>query len=266
MKTIAYNEYRRRVFNHVVLECFSRIQESCCDLDCKSGDCHEERLATIAKKMSDAFYTDKLKLDTSTISKTKATLAEAVTFIQDCVEVADNIAAAKAATASDEELDIPDSQPIELNPEEEALVDKLFDEKKPDVQIDAVRDATVKALLEEDKKAQEIKDSLSIAQSQVATGNNPKAIEEAVSRMGNRGPTSLMNAIMNATAADAVKQVNENANKVVSVGTVMSENAQEIKDRAIMIYSLYEASSVFGIVKYTKDDVKKEAEKIFYNK
>lgn len=266
MNRITYNEYRRQVFNHVILECFGRIQESCCGLGNCGDDCHQERLATIAKKMSDAFYTDKLDLNKSTISATKAKLSEAVTFIQDCIEVADNIAAAKADAAAKEELVLPNQQPIELNPEEEALVDKLFDEKNPDVQIDAVRDATVKALLEEDKKAQEIKDSLSIAQSQVATGNNPKALEEAARRMGNRGPTSLMNAIMNATAADAVHQVNENAKKPVTVGTVVSENADEIKDRAIMAYSLYEASSVFGIIKYTPAMVKAEADRIFYNK
>ena len=120
---------------------------------------------------------------------TKKTLSEAVTFVQDCIEVADNIAAAKADDAAKEELVLPSQQPIELNPEEEALIDKLFDEKKPEVQIDAVRDATVKALLEEDKKAQEIKNSLSIAQSQVANGTNPKALEEAARILGNRGPT-----------------------------------------------------------------------------
>lgn len=265
MNRISYNEYRRQVFNHVILECFSRIQESCCGLE-KCDDCHQDRLATIAKKMSDAFYTDKLNLNNSTIATTKKTLSEAVTFVQDCVEVADNIAATKADDAAKEELVLPSQQPIELNPEEEALIDKLFDEKKPEVQIDAVRDATVKALLEEDKKAQEIKNSLSIAQSQVANGTNPKALEEAARILGNRGPTSLMNAIMNAVSADAVRQVNEAAEKPVTVGKVVSENAEEIKDRAIMMYSLYEAASVFGVLKFTPSMVKKEAEKIFYNK
>ena len=152
MNRISYNEYRRQVFNHVILECFSRIHESCCGLE-KCDDCHQDRLAIIAKKMSDAFYTDKLNLNNSTIATTKKTLSEAVTFVQDCIEVADNIAATKADDAAKEELILPSQQPIELNPEEEALIDKLFDEKKPEVQIDAVRDATVKALLEEDKKA-----------------------------------------------------------------------------------------------------------------
>ena len=75
-----------------------------------------------------------------------------------------------------------------------------------------------------------------------------------------------MNAIMNAVSADAVRQVNEAAEKPVTVGKVVSENAEEIKDRAIMMYSLYEAASVFGVLKFTPSMVKKEAEKIFYNK
>ena len=91
-------------------------------------------------------------------------------------------------------------------------------------------------------------------------------MEETVARLGNRGPTSLMNAIMNATAAIAVKDVNENAQGPVSVGKVMAENAEEIRNRAIMVYALYEASSVFGLKKFTAAEVKDIAEKIYYNK
>lgn len=264
MKTISHMEFRRRVFNHAMLECFSRILENCCEFD--QSDCHDQRLATVAKKMSDAFYTDKLSLDKCTINQTKQKLSESVTFIHDCMNICEAIADTKYEIAGQEDMDIPEDQKIELSEEDKALLDKVFEEKKPTVQLDQIRDATVKALLEEDRKSQEIRDSLSIAQSQVSAGGDPKVMEETVSRLGNRGPTSLMNAIMNSVAADAVRDVNENAKAPVSVGSVMSENADEIKKRATMIYMMYESANTFGIVKYTPADIKRLSEEIYYNK
>lgn len=255
-------EYRRRVFNHALLECFSRIQEACCEIDP-----HEEaRLADIAKKMSDVFYTDMLKLDTAQIDTTKKNLDGSCTFIKDCVGICESIACDKMKEACDADMDIPDDQKIELSDEDEGLIDKLFDEKAPTVQIDAIRDATVKSLVAENDKAQEIKNALEIAQSQVADNSSPEALEETVSRLENRGPTSLMNAILNQISETAIRDVHANNDKPIGPGEIMSENAEEIKNRAVMVYSLYEASNVFGIKKWTPAMVKAEAEKIYYNK
>ena len=91
-------------------------------------------------------------------------------------------------------------------------------------------------------------------------------MEETVNRLNHRGPTSLMNAILNNVSEAAVKDVNANSKAPVSVGKVMSENAQEIRNRAVMMYSLFETSSVFGIKKYTDRDVKALAEQIYYGK
>lgn len=266
MKNISFIEYRRRVFNTALLECFSTIQESCVKDESTVGDSHAEHLMGISKKMSDNFYKNLLGLETSTIEATKKKLEGSVTFIKDCVGICESIAQDKYDEAQKAGLEIPEDQQIELGEEGEALIEKLFDEKSPDLQVAAVRDATVTALLAEDKKAQEIKDSLDIAQSQVAAGGDPKVMEETVSRLGNRGPTSLMNAIINAVSAMAVKDVNEASSAPVSVGKVMAENRQEIKDRATLMYCLYEASSVFGIKKYTPKDVQHIAESIYYNK
>lgn len=255
-------EYRRRVFNHALLECFGRIQEACCEIDP-----HEEaRMATMAKKMSDAFYTDMLGLDTAQIDATKKNLSGCCTFIKDCVGICESIACDKMKEACDADMDIPEDQQIELSDEDEALIDKLFDEKSPTVQIDAIRDATVKSLVAENEKAQEIKNALEIAQSQVADNSSPEALEETVSRLENRGPTSLMNAILNQMSEAAIKDVHAHSEKPIGPGEIMSENADEIKNRAIMLYSLYEASSVFGIKTWTPAMVKAEAEKIYYNR
>ena len=259
---ISPREYKRRVFNHALLECFARIQECCCEIN----PAEEPRYAEMAKKMSDAFYTDALALNDCTIDQIKKKLSESVTFIQDCIALCENIADCKMKECQDAECDIPEEQKIELSPEDEGLVDKLFDEKSPDLQVDSIRNATVKALVAEDQKAQEIKDALDIAQSQVAAGSNVDAMEEAVTRINGRGPTSLMNAIMNAVSSAAVKDVNENAKAPVSIGKIMSENAKEIKTRAVMLYSLYEASNVFGIRTYTQNDIKKIANDLYYGK
>ena len=264
MHRISNLEYRRRVFNTALLECFSRLHESCCEFD--MTDCHDAHMADVAKKMCNAFFTDKLNLNDCTIGMTKKNLSEATTFIKDCIDISESIACDKADCAAKEDLEMTDEQPIELSPEDQHLIDKLFDEKSPQMQVDEIRDATVKALLEEDKKAQEIRDSLSIAQSQVSAGGNPKVMEETVNRLSNRGPTSLMNAIMNAVATAAVKDVNENSDSPVSVGTVMTENAEEIKNRAMMIYMMYECANKFGIIHYDTKAVKKLSEEIYYNR
>ena len=266
MNMINYREYRRKVFNACMLECFSRIHESCTQLKFGTGDCHQDALAKMANKMCDAFFTERLQLNTSTIGQTKAKLSEAVTFIQDCINISEAIAEDKMAVAQEEKLEIDKNQEIELSPEDTDLIDKVFEEKGPQVQVDAIRDATVKALIEEDKKAQEIRDSLSIAQSQVANGGDPKVMEETVARLNGRGPTSLMNAILNNVSAAAVKNVNENSQGVVPVGKVMAENADEIKTRASMMYMLYEMASVMGIIRFSPKDVKLEAESIYYNR
>lgn len=254
-------EFRRRVFNTALLECLNRIQETCCEINPSEEPHH----AKISKKMCEVFYTDMLGLDKAQISDTKQNLSGATTFIKDCVSVCESIACDKMQAACDADADIPDDQKIELSPEDEALVDKLFEDKAPTLQIDAIRDATVKSLLAENDKAQEIKDSLEIAQSQVADNGSAEALEETVSRIENRGPTSLMNAILNQMSEAAIKDVHAHSEKPKSPGEIMSENAEEIKARGIMLYSLYEASSVFGIKTWTPAMVKAEAHKIYYN-
>lgn len=256
-------EYRRRVFNHAMLECFGRIQEACCEIDPKE----EPRYAEMAKKMSDAFYTDMLNLETAQVKATKEALSGSCTFLKDCVGICESIATDKMAAAQDAAMEIPDDQKIELSDEDEALIDKLFDEKSPTVQIDAIRDATVKSLVAENDKAQEIKNALEIAQSQVSpSDSSAEVMEETVSRLENRGPTSLMNAILNNISEAAIKDVHTHSEKPKSPGEIMSENADEIKNRAIMLYSLYEASSVFGVKAWTPAMVKAEAERIYYRR
>lgn len=267
MKTISYLEYKRRVFNKCLLECIGRVHSMGAGFN-ESAEVGARDLVDMGRRMSDVFFTDALKLNESTINMTKTALQKAgcCTFMKDCINICESIAEDKADKAAEEEMEIPEDQKIELSDEDEAVIDKLFDEKAPEMQVDAIRDATVTALIAEDKKSQEVKEALDIAQSQVAAGGKPEAMEETVARLSSRGPTSLMNAILNAVSAAAVRDVNESSTKPVSVGKVMSDNKEEIKNRAILMYSLYETSSVLGIQKWTPAQVRAEAERIYFNK
>lgn len=265
MKRISYSEYRRRVFNTALLECFCQIHGQVLNGDCADDTACDERMSSMAKRLCSTFFEDELKLKSSTITQTKTRLSEAAEFIKDCADVAEEIADKKADLAEDEKIEIADSDTIELSPEEEGVIAQLFDSKAPTPQVDAIRDATVKALLAEDRKAEEIKQAIDIAQSKVAAGSPPETLEETVNRLNKIGPTSLMNAIMNSVSVAAVKDINESG-KFTSIGKALSENADEIKSRAVAIYSLYETSSVLGIRKYTSADVKQLAMNIFYDK
>lgn len=264
MKNISYLEYRRRVFNKALLECFGRIHEACTGFDC----CKEEEKDYVAmgRRMSDVFYKNLLNLDDCAISTTKQNLNGACTFIKDCVDVCESVAEDKCCQARDAKLEIPEDQEIELGEEDKAVVDKLFTEKEPELQVDQVRDATVNALLAEDRRAEEVRNSLDIAQAQATSEGKPEVMEETVKRLNSRAPTSLMNAILNAVSGVAVRDVNEAAEKPVPIGTIMKNNADEIKNRAILMYTLYECASVFGIHKYTPSELKAEAQKIYYGK
>ncbi len=264
-KRISYQEYKRRVFNTALVECLNTVEvqaiNGCCDLDTKSDQYKE-----MCKKMTDSFYTDLIGLDKNTITDTKNKLAEAVTFVKDCINISEAIAEDKMQMAADEKIEVTDETKPELSDEDKYLIDKLFDEKNPEVQVDAIRNASVNALLAEDKKAQEIKDSIDLAKLRVSSGEDPKVIEETVKSIGSRGPTSLMNAILNSISTMAIKDINENSEEIKSVSTIMSEAADDIKSRAVMLYSLYEASSILGIHKWTPDEVRREASRIYYNK
>lgn len=262
MKKISIYEYKRRVFNECMLECMCKLHSQILN-GSEAGEV-DAHAAEMANRMCRTFIKDDLKLAESTIRTTTDRLSEAVTFIKDCINVSTGIANEKAEDADVEDLEMGEEQDIELCDEEKSLIDKLFEEKSPDLQVDAIRDATVTALLAEEKKSAEIRDSLSIANSQVAAGADPSVLKETIDRL-DRGPTSLMNAIINSVTQTAVKNVNENSG-TTNIGQVMSENADEIKTRAVMVYALYEMANVFGIHKYSAKEVEELAKKIYYNK
>lgn len=262
MNAIQKMNYKHAAFNAALLECLGRVQLCCCEIDPSKEPVNAAR----ATKMAEAFYTDMLKLNDRTINEVKKSLEESCTFIKDCLEVAEVISENKCCDAENVDLETSGRDKVELSEEDQAIIDRLFDAKAPAVQIQTIRDSAVASLLAEDKKARAIKDALNMANSKVAAGEDPKTVNETIERLNAVGPTSLMNAIMNATAGLAVKDVNENASSTVSVDKILSENAEKIRERAVMLYCLYETSNVMAMKTWSAKEVQEEAKRIYYGK
>lgn len=265
-KTISNMEFKRRVFNSALCECFANIHAKCLGIHENAAlfgyypDANEEYLAEMASSMAKAFCREELNLDKSTISETKSAIAAGGnTFMEECVALCEGIADEKMVAAVENKVTATDDmKEPELNPEEKELIKNLFDRKDPEVEADAVRDATVKALLAEREKANKIKEATSIAQ-QAGDANK---LEEAVNRIASRGATSLMHALITSISESAIRDVHAK-NPQAKIGTILSENADEINTRAAIIYSLYEAFNAFGIKKYSKRDIEALSRKIY---
>lgn len=261
MSKISYLEYKQRVFNEALLECFSRFHAMCLTESTETGVTCSPHTSQMMDKMARVFFSDMLDLPHSTVKTTMKKLDNSVTFVKDCCKLCETIADLKSAKAAEENLDIEDGQKIELSKEDQELINTVFDNKNPETQASVIRDATVNALLAEDKKSQEIKAAIDMAKS----SSNADTLEETVRRLDN-GPTSLMHAILNNFSQLAVRDVNESSKSVISAGEVMRNNADEIKTRATMLYTLYEMANALGIHKYTEAEIKNIAEHIYYNK
>lgn len=261
-KKLSYAEFKQRVFNEAFLTCLSKFHAKVLTegTDTTGLEC-PVHTAQMMDKMCRAFFSDMLDLPHNTVKTTMKKLDTATTFVKDCAKLCETIADMKSAKAQEENLDVEEDQKVEMSPEDEKLIDTVFDEKNPEVEAQTVRDATVNALLAEDKKAQEIKDAIDMAKK----SNDAKTMEETYNRL-DRGPTSLLNAIMNNYAQTAYREVNENSAGVASMSEVMYNNKEEIRNRSLMHYAMYEMANVLGIHKYTQKEIKDIAEHIYYNK
>lgn len=274
-KSISYRTYKNRVFNTMLTECFAKlhamangldnIDEACCGKNMMHDvDCMKHR-ADMANKMAHEFFRQEMCLKDCTISDTKKKLSEATTFVKDCIALCEDIAEEKMQTAADQKLDLTDDdEGNEVTEEDRSEIQKLFDAKAPTVTADVVAKASVQAMVDEKKKSDEIKDAIDLAK---AAGDT-KTLEETVARMERRGPTSLMNAIVTFVSESAVRDVDNNLpdGHSLSIGKVLEENAEEIRARSMMMYSLYETMNAFGFKRYTEKEIRDAAWDIYQGK
>lgn len=226
------------------------------------GDNDPERELTEA--MCDTYFIEELQLESATITQTKNRLRGANYYIVEACEECEEIADKKTEDAKKDGVTFEDDERIELSPEEHAVLDQLFHSKGPGPQIDQIRDATVKALMAEEKSAKEVRDALDLAQSKVAEGDT-KAYSETADRINRVGPHSLMGSIMNSMGRAAVKDVNESG-MAIDIGTILSENADLIKTRATALYAIMETGNQLEITNFSGKDVERLASNIFYQK
>ena len=220
--------------------------------------------AELCENMCNSYFTEELGLNESTVGHTIERLKGSNQYIIEAAEEAKEIADQHMAKADEDKAEIKDDDRIELTPEDHEVLDQLFHSKGPGPQIDQIRDATVKALLSEEKKSKEVRDALDLAQSKVSSGD-VKAYNETASRLSKVGPTSLMGAIMNSMSRAAIRETSE-AGNFTSIGDVMAENADVIKTRSVMLYAIMETGNQLEITHMSNKDVEQLANNIFYQK
>lgn len=271
-RRITYAEYERRVFNTILTECFVKmhamangLDEACCKMECFNSAVEDPRnMKEMAAKMAREFFKTEMNLDKCTINETKKKLCESITFVKQCVALAEACAKEKTEAAAEAKLDLTDDDTgEEVGEEEKTEIEKLFDDKTPTVAADAVAKASVQALMDEKKKSEEVKDAIDLAK---AAGETTK-VNEAVNRLSRRGPTSLMNAIMTFVSECAVRDVAEaNPNATANIGNILKENAEDIRTRSAMMYSLFETMNAFGFKRYSEAELKDAAWNIYQGK
>lgn len=227
------------------------------------NSCGGEDLS-LCESMFNSYFTEELKLNESTIDQTIARLKGSNQYVIEAAEEAKVIADQHAEDARENKEEHKDDEEISLTPEDHEVLDQLFHSKGPGPQIEQIRDATVKALLAEDKKSQEVRDALNLANSRVGAGDT-NAFKDTAARLEMVGPTSLMGAIMNNMSRAAIKSVNE-AGNFTSVGDAMAENADMIKTRSVMLYAIMETGNQLEITHMSNRDVERLANNIFYQK
>ena len=225
---------------------------------CTDGD------AQLCEAMCNSYFTEELHLNEATIDQTMERLKGANYYIVEAAEEAKKIAIQHMDDARENKDEIHDDDNIDLTPEDHEVLDQIFHTKGPGPQIDQIRDATVKALLAEEKKSQEVRDALNLANSKVSAGD-VNAYNETANRLSKVGPTSLMGAIMNNMSRAAIRETSESG-KFTSIGDVKEENADLIKTRSVMLYAIMETGNQLEITHMSNRDVERLANNIFYQK
>lgn len=267
-KKISYNEFKRRMFNKTLIECLNGIHTI---INAESDNGAMNYTPNEKNMISETFFSDMLSLDTNQIRETKKLLGydmnECNSFIHDCIEISEAIAENKTdelanagVTPSD------DNEMTEFSDEDNATLKKLFDSKMPVAEINAVRDAASDALLQEKKRAAELKDVIDMSKV-VPAGNEAeqKKIEENVNKLTKNSPQSLFHAIINRVSSDGVSaQSNSIEGMNESVSSFLKNKSDEIIKHSLNVFTLYEMAHCFGIHEYNESEIKKISYDIFF--
>lgn len=248
-------EYKRKYFIDVMSESFAELHHHC--IESEEGSEKYDSCKAAAKE----FFNEQTGIESLTINGFKETVGPTLSYFgRTIMEAAEEMAEEKS-----QEIAINKDLPIDPDPkmseEDKVLMDIIFTSKHPEDEIAAVRDATAKALYAENKKAEEIKEALQI----VGEDCDAKTLQESINRIGNIGPTSLMNAILS-NVTEHMLRGNINEGFTGSTSDLVRNNADQIKEDAMVMYSLFECINCFGFRTYSPEEVKKIATDIYLNK
>ena len=277
IKKMSYMDYKTKIFNEAFKEACSLPY--CGALNgCGSGGSRSDEIfggdPNITKRgsaMFKKFFADECGLAENTIGQTKKLVEDAVEYVKQAADLAEDIAEEKTDNARKEGIEFEADQEPELSQEDKAVIQQLFDVKAPTPQIDKIRDATVQALIKEDEKSKEIKDALDIAKSKVNISSKDKDKDEAkkaqnetMNRINNLGPHSLMGSIINSVSASVINSMNE-AGTLTNIGKALRENSDNIRDRSMAIYAIFETMNQLGTKNYTPHEVEELSESFYYS-
>lgn len=275
---ISYSEYKRLTFNNLMNTCLSTLHECIVSDAIDSGvvNIDSEKIHRSSentnRELCEAFFGDMVGFNTNTLDDTKQFFKygtpEINSFIRDCIDLSESIADDKVAALADAKMSASDDkQAVALSKDDYKEIDTLFSEKAPIPEIDAIRNATASALAEERKRAEEIKaanDMASLVPEDNQEGET-KALKEAVTALIANRPKSLFNAILTRVSSSAITAISETTGLNKPIGSIMQNNREEIVNRSISVYALYEMAHCFGIHVYTNSEVNDIASEIYYN-
>lgn len=248
-------EYKRKYFMEVISESFAELHHQC--IESEEGSEKYEACKQGAK----AFFNEQVGTDSLTINAFKEKVNPTLSYFGRVImETAEKMAEEKSREIMLNK-DLPIDPDPKMSEEDKILMDAIFTTKKPEDEITAIRDATADALFAENRKAEEIKEALKI----VGEDGGTKNLQESVNNIGNIGPTSLMNAILSKVTEEMLRgNINESFTGATS--DLIKNNAEKIKEDAMVMYSLFECINCFGFKTYSSNEIKTIAHDIYFNK
>ncbi len=248
-------EYKRKYFMDVLCESFAEIHHRCIESapvdekyeTCKAGARH--------------FFKEQMGIENMSIETFKRAVSPTATyFANTIIEAAEEMAEDKAKEVVLNK-DLPIDPDPKMSEEDKAVMDVIFTSKCPEDEITAIKSATANALYAENKKAEEIKEALTI----VSADADNKTLQESINKISNIGPTSLMNAIMANVTENMLKAaINENAS--LTPGELVKMHANDIKEDSMVMYALFECINGFGFKTYDSKQVERLAMDIYLDK
>lgn len=246
-KRITINEYRRRVYNMALSEGFALLYAKVLG-EKVINETEGAKLIKFADHAKEVFA-ETMNLSESTMEQSVRRIDESgSTFARTLSYLAEAIANdRKDAAKEDEDLikEVPDT----LTEYEQEVVEKVFEERLSEDNLEEVRTAITNAIVDERNKSEEVKLAIELDKEKSEDGT----LSEATVRMTKKLPTSLLEAIYKFNMHQAYQRAGEAGN----VNEAIEKNKEAIVEGSHNIYAIYETMSKFGFKQYSPKEMEK---------